>query len=75
MKPWYQSKMVLVNACTAVLAALVAVQGTPLVAAYPALAAVLTAAVGVVNVVLRLATYETIGTPTAPSLPPDVRGK
>ena len=75
MKPWWQSKTIAVNVATAVLAALVAVQGTPLVADHPALAAWLTAAVGAVNIALRLVTYELIGTPAAPSLPPDVRGK
>lgn len=59
-KPIYQSKTILVNALLLLAAVLTAILDHELIAANPRIAAWVTAGIGVVNVVLRLVTWEPI---------------
>lgn len=60
-KPWYASKTIWLNAVTAGVAVLTALQGQSIVQDNPSLAAGLVAALGVANVALRIISILPIG--------------
>jgi len=61
MKPIWKSKTMIVNVVVAAITCLVALQGTELITANPALVAGMATAVAVANIVLRLVTSEPVG--------------
>ena len=60
-KPWYASKTIWLNAVTAGVAVLTALQGQSIVQDNPSLAAGLVAALGAANVALRIISILPIG--------------
>ena len=60
-KPWWQSKTIWVNAITATTATLTVLGGQQIVIDHPALAAAIVAALGGLNIVLRIITVLPIG--------------
>lgn len=60
-KSWWQSKTIWINAITAATATLTVLGGQQIVTDHPAIAAGLVAALGVLNVALRIITVLPIG--------------
>ena len=60
-KSWWASKTIWVNALTAATATLTVLAGQQIVSDHPAVAASLVAALGALNVCLRIVTYLPIG--------------
>jgi len=60
-KAWYQSKTIWINAITAATATLTVLAGQQIVTDHPAIAAGLVAALGGLNIALRLVTLLPIG--------------
>jgi hypothetical protein len=56
-KSWWKSKTIWINAISAGIATLTALGGQAIVTDHPAIAAGLVAALGVLNVILRVITY------------------
>ena len=60
-KSWYKSKTIWVNAITAGIATLTALQGQAIIAEYPKAAAALVAGIAALNVGLRIITFLPLG--------------
>lgn len=61
MKKWWQSKTVIVNALSAVIAVLTTLQGQAIIAEYPKATAIVVAALSGLNIALRFVTVLPIG--------------
>ena len=60
-KAWWQSKTIIVNALSAGVAVLTALQGQAIVQEYPRASSAVVAALSGLNIALRIATYLPIG--------------
>lgn len=60
-KPWFQSKTIWVNALTAGIATLTALQGQAIIADYPRASAAVVAGIAALNVGLRIITFLPLG--------------
>jgi hypothetical protein len=61
VKKWWQSKTVIVNALSAVIAVLTTLQGQAIIAEYPKATAIVVAALSGLNIALRFVTVLPIG--------------
>lgn len=69
-KPWIESRTLIANAIVAVLAALGALAAVPFIAGYPPAVYVITGAIAVLNIALRIVTSQPLGPAISPPLEP-----